>query len=100
MKPVTPNWEERWHPLREEWVIVAAHRQDRPWVGEHVERRAKPAVPAHDPGCTFCPRNTRVSGARNPDYQQVFVFDNDHPCVGHEAPEPSPPEAPYRSRPA
>ena len=21
-------WEERWHPLREEWVIVAAHRQN------------------------------------------------------------------------
>jgi hypothetical protein len=26
-------WEERWHPLREEWVIVAAHRQGRPWIG-------------------------------------------------------------------
>src|SRR5215831_12916812 len=22
------KWEERWHPLREEWVIIAAHRQD------------------------------------------------------------------------
>src|SRR5213075_1072165 len=29
----TQVWEERWHPLREEWVIVAAHRQGRPWVG-------------------------------------------------------------------
>lgn len=93
-------WEERWHPLRDEWVIVAAHRQDRPWVGELVERRAQPALPAHDPGCTFCPRNVRVSGARNPDYQQLFVFDNDHPCVGPEAPEPGLPEAPYKSRPA
>ena len=26
-------WEQRWHPLREEWVIVAAHRQMRPWTG-------------------------------------------------------------------
>ncbi len=26
-------WEQRWHPLREEWVIVAAHRNDRPWHG-------------------------------------------------------------------
>ena len=26
-------WEERWHPLREEWVIVAAHRpRRRAWV--------------------------------------------------------------------
>jgi UDPglucose--hexose-1-phosphate uridylyltransferase len=30
----------------------------------------------------------------------VFVFDNDHPCVGPDAPEPSVPESPYRSRPA
>ena len=27
------TWEQRWHPLREEWVIVAAHRNNRPWVG-------------------------------------------------------------------
>ncbi len=30
----TAVWEERWHPLREEWVVVAAHRQNRPWSGE------------------------------------------------------------------
>jgi galactose-1-phosphate uridylyltransferase len=30
-------WEERWHPLRGEWVIVAAHRQHRPWGGGTVE---------------------------------------------------------------
>ena len=30
-------WEERWHPLREEWVIVAAQRQNRLWSGETVE---------------------------------------------------------------
>jgi UDPglucose--hexose-1-phosphate uridylyltransferase len=29
-------WEQRWHPLRQEWVIVAAHRQLRPWRGEQV----------------------------------------------------------------
>jgi galactose-1-phosphate uridylyltransferase len=29
-----PVWEQRWHPLREEWVVVAAHRQHRPWTGE------------------------------------------------------------------
>ena len=33
----TTTWEERWHPLREEWVVVAAHRQDRPWSGETVK---------------------------------------------------------------
>src|SRR5262245_30886255 len=84
----TSVWEERWHPLREEWVVVAAHRQNRPWIGETVDRAAR-AVPAFDPSCTFCPGNTRVSGARNPDYRDVYVFDNDHPCVGPEAPEPA-----------
>jgi UDPglucose--hexose-1-phosphate uridylyltransferase len=85
--------------LREEWVIVAAHRQNRPWIGQVVEGGER-KVPAHDPACTFCPRNTRVSGARNPDYRQVFVFDNDHPCVGPEAPEPKAVRDPYRNRPA
>jgi UDPglucose--hexose-1-phosphate uridylyltransferase len=28
-----PTWEQRWHPPREEWVVVAAHRQNRPWTG-------------------------------------------------------------------
>jgi UDPglucose--hexose-1-phosphate uridylyltransferase len=45
-----------------------------------------PAAPEHVAGCYFCPRNLRVGGARNPDYQSVFVFDNDHPCVGADAP--------------
>ncbi len=94
------TWEERWHPLREEWVIVAAHRQNRPWVGEVMARPAK-TVPAYDPSCTFCPGNPRVSGARNPDYHRVFVFDNDHPCVAPEAPgEPPRPPGFYRNRPA
>ena len=64
---------------------------------------ARPArtVPAFDPSCTFCPGNTRVSGATNPAYEHVFVFDNDHPCVGPDAPAP-PPSAPgyYQNRPA
>ena len=76
-----PAWEQRWHPLREEWVVVAAHRQDRPWQGERATVSPPPA-PEYVESCYFCPRNVRVGGARNPDYQSVFVFDNDHPCVG------------------
>ena len=93
-------WEQRWHPLREEWVVVAAHRQDRPWQGERAS-----APPAPDPdyvdSCYFCPRNVRVGGVRNPDYHSVFVFDNDHPCVGPEAPQHlEPPPGMYRNAPA
>ena len=79
-------WEERWHPLREEWVIVAAHRQDRPWSGKVVQREEK-IVPPYAADCYLCPGNSRVSGARNPDYSQTFVFDNDHPSVALNAPQ-------------
>lgn len=93
-------WEERWHPLREEWVIVAAHRQDRPWNGERVAGNTKP-LPEFDPTCYLCPGNKRVSGAVNPDYTQTYVFDNDLPCVGLHAPaELAPPVGIYRNRPA
>ena len=58
-------WEQRWHPLREEWVIVAAHRQSRPWSGAEVAAQA-PRPPAFDPSCYLCPGNARVGGAVNP----------------------------------
>ena len=93
-------WEQRWHPLREEWVIVAAHRQSRPWSGAEVGGpTARP--PAFDPTCSFCPGNARVTGKVNPCYTGTFVFDNDHPCVGVGAPrELAPPAGIYRNRPA
>lgn len=94
-------WEERWHPLRREWVIVAAHRQNRPWSTGETTVAKEPASPVHDPRCHLCPRNTRVSGAVNPDYTGTFVFDNDHPCVGVDAPRSLvAPPPPYRVQPA
>jgi UDPglucose--hexose-1-phosphate uridylyltransferase len=93
-------WEERWHPLREEWIIVAAHRQNRPWSGEVVQTPAK-ALPAYVADCYLCPGNVRVGGRRNPNYRQTFVFDNDHPCVGPDAPEAlEKPSGIYRNQPA
>jgi UDPglucose--hexose-1-phosphate uridylyltransferase len=91
-------WEERWHPLRREWVIVSAHRDTRPWRGETVGGEQR-SLPRHDPDCYLCPGNVRISGQRNPDYDGVYVFDNDHPCVGPAAPaalEPAP--GIYRNR--
>jgi len=92
------TWEERWHPLREEWVLIAAHRQGRPWIGQTVSAQAE-RVPAYLPDCYLCPGNARVSAAVNPSYTGVYVFDNDHPCVGPDAPlDPPQPPTPYRSR--
>ena len=60
-----------------------------------------PKPPAYDPTCYLCPGNPRVSGATNPNYAGTFVFDNDHPCVGVDAPrELAPPGGVYRNRPA
>lgn len=93
-------WEQRWHPLREEWVIVAAHRQERPWSGSTVEQQAV-ELPAYVEDCYLCPGNARVHGQVNPAYTDVFVFDNDHPCVSFDAPaELAPPPGIYRNRPA
>ena len=94
------RWEQRYHPLRDEWVIVAAHRQNRPWRGEMaVSNRV--ITPPYQPDCYFCPGNQRVGGVQNPPYDGVFVFDNDHPCVGANAPTDLPtPTGIYRNRPA
>ena len=82
------TWEERWHPLRREWVVISSHRDKRPWHGETVGDSRAPRVD-YDPACYLCPGNARVSGTRNPEYAGVFAFDNDHPCVGPLAPEPN-----------
>lgn len=100
-QPTDATWEERWHPLREDWVIVAAHRQSRPWTGESVNGAAV-AEPPYVADCYLCPGNARVSGARNTPYTGIFVFDNDLPCVAEHAPREFAPSlgGVFRSRPA
>jgi UDPglucose--hexose-1-phosphate uridylyltransferase len=94
------TWEERWHPLREEWVILAAHRQDRPWSGETVQHLQE-NLPEYSADCYLCPGNSRVSSQVNPQYLRTFVFDNDHPCVSESSPHELPkPSGIYRNRPA
>src|SRR5258708_17835294 len=90
-------WEERWHPLRREWVVVSSHRNDRPWQGERVADGNR-ALPPYLADCYFCPGNARSSGRRNDEYRDVFVFDNDHPCVGDAAPSLEAPPGIYRNQ--
>ena len=94
------KWEQRWHPLREEWVVIAGHRQNRPWQGEVVDDNEE-ETPEYIDDCYLCPGNKRVGGSSNDQYDGVFVFDNDHPSVGPKAPLDIPP-APgiYRNKPA
>jgi UDPglucose--hexose-1-phosphate uridylyltransferase len=66
----------RYNALTGEWVLVSAGRTARPWLGAE-EPEPPEERPEHDPSCYLCPRNARVTGAVNPDYEQTFVFTND-----------------------
>src|SRR5262249_33640199 len=93
-------WEERWHPLREEWVIVAAHRQNRPWIGETVPTKEQTLF-EYLPDCYFCRGTGRFRGRHTPFYTKIFFFENDPPCVGPEAQlEIESATGIYRNRPA
>ncbi|MFM1851435.1 MAG: Galactose-phosphate uridylyltransferase [Verrucomicrobiota bacterium] len=78
--PHAPVWEQRWHPLREEWVLYTSHRGGRPWIGD-THRHAESTPPAYDPTCALCPGNKRVKGS-NPAYTGAYWFTNDLPCFG------------------
>ena len=88
IEPSSGKWEKRWHPLRREWIVYAAHRNTRPW--NFAPKENITVVPDYDPGCHLCPRNNRISGVKNPDYKSVFIFENDHPVVGLNAPNIAP----------
>lgn len=86
-------WEQRWHPLRREWVVISSHRNERPWQGERMPEggRGGRSLPSYVADCYLCPGNVRSSGQRNEQYRGVYAFENDHPCVGPGAPVASPP---------
>jgi UDPglucose--hexose-1-phosphate uridylyltransferase len=46
-----------------------------------VEKTPSENLPAYDPTCYLCPGNTRSGGNVNPNYDSVFVFDNDFPAL-------------------
>lgn len=85
--PSHDKWEKRWHPLREEWVVYSAHRNSRPWQGAGLIKPKESAE--YEPTCYLCPGNARVHGKKNPAYRDVFIFENDHPVVGMNAPSVS-----------
>ncbi|MBS1839836.1 MAG: UDP-glucose--hexose-1-phosphate uridylyltransferase [Acidobacteria bacterium] len=70
----------RFNPLLREWILVSPHRTQRPWQGQ-METKAAATQVAYDPECFMCPGNKRSTGAINPDYKSIFLFDNDFPAL-------------------
>ena len=66
----------RYNPLADSWVLVSPHRTKRPWQGQ-VEKNASDKRPLYDETCYLCPSNRRANGETNPNYSDVFAFDND-----------------------
>lgn len=75
----------RYNILTGEWVLVSPHRTKRPWQGKQ-EQLAAEQRPAHDASCYLCPGNTRANGEKNPEYNDVFIFENDFAALQTDAP--------------
>ncbi len=78
----------RLNPLTGEWVIVSPHRTKRPWQGQ-TENSQGVSLPSFDPECYLCPGNERAGGIVNPQYDGVFVFDNDYAALQPDVPADS-----------
>lgn len=66
----------RYNPMTGEWILVSPHRAKRPWQGQQ-EKTSDEQYPKYDDKCYLCPGNLRSGGEINPDYEAVYVFDND-----------------------
>lgn len=59
----------RYNPFKDDWVMVASHRQERPQMPKDW--------------CPFCPGSGRV-----PEEYDVYKYDNDFPALSFDPPEP------------
>ncbi len=79
----------RWHPILEEWVITATHRQDRTFLPP-------------DDYCPLCPTKPGAFPTEIPaEEYEIVTFENKFPSFQHPAPEPIVEETElYKVRPA
>jgi UDPglucose--hexose-1-phosphate uridylyltransferase len=66
--------------LTGEWVLISAHRTERPWLGQE-DVLPEMELPTYDPDCYLCPGNVRAGGDKNPDYTGTYTFKNDFPAL-------------------
>ncbi len=75
----------RYNPLTDKWVLVSPHRAKRPWQGQQ-ESVSTDRLPTYDQSCFLCPGNLRVTGDKNPEYHDTFVFTNDFAALMSDTP--------------
>ncbi|KFD65490.1 hypothetical protein M514_01455 [Trichuris suis] len=75
----------RYNPLKDEWVIVAPQRLERPWKGEEEKPAGLHSRP-NEKANPLQPGARRSSGLVNPDYEQTFWFVNDFPALDGRTP--------------
>ncbi|WP_421920972.1 UDP-glucose--hexose-1-phosphate uridylyltransferase [Marinifilum sp.] len=80
------NPHRRYNPLTGEWILVSPHRSKRPWQGQ-VEKVIEEKRPSYDPKCYLCPGNERIGGEKNPNYEDVYSFQNDFSALLQDTPE-------------
>jgi UDPglucose--hexose-1-phosphate uridylyltransferase len=66
----------RWNPLLGEWSLFAPNTGDRPWDGAVVSSDVE-TTSEFESACYLCPGVKRAGGETNPEYKNVFSFDND-----------------------
>ena len=85
-KYLNDNSHRRYNILTGEWVLVSPHRAKRPWQGKNEALPKKQTI-SYDSDCYLCPGNTRINGAVNPDYKDVYIFQNDFAALQNNVKE-------------
>ncbi len=73
----------RINSLTGEWILVSPHRAKRPWQGQ-AEELVSESRPSYEASCYLCAGNKRANGEINPDYEDVFIFNNDFAALQDE----------------
>ena len=85
-KYLNDNSHRRYNILTGEWVLVSPQRAKRPWQGKNEALQKKQTI-SYDPDCYLCPGNARINGAINPDYKDVYIFQNDFAALQNNVKE-------------